>query len=270
MPEYLAPGVYVEESDAELKPIPGVPTSTLDIDKARRLVAAMRPVIEPGPEWSRFNDADPGVTLIELFAWVAEGLLYRSGSDFERRRNAVLRATSEVKAAAGACAMESETMKRPRYSAGRLLDAATLQAEQDYHREKLRRHNRNLHGFGIVCGLEVHVEAAADSSGGRIVVEPGYAIDCCGEEIAVPFRVQIALPHDGEAAFVSLRHWEHPCPQSPAQEHTFDAGCTEEACLLATVADVLPPALAIAGLVRSNDRWTVDPAFVPPRRNKRT
>src|SRR5437870_6697570 len=30
------------------------------------------------PEWTNFNDSDPGVTLIQLFSFLAENFLYRS------------------------------------------------------------------------------------------------------------------------------------------------------------------------------------------------
>src|SRR6266851_9790878 len=30
------------------------------------------------PEWTNFNDSDPGVTLVQLFAFLAENFLYRS------------------------------------------------------------------------------------------------------------------------------------------------------------------------------------------------
>jgi hypothetical protein len=266
MPEYLAPGVYLEEFDAGVTPIPGVSTSTIDNETARALVAAIEPVVERAqPGWTRFNDTDPGITLIQVFAWVAEGLLYRSSANPEWRRKAVLRAADDLRRIADACAMERETLKRPRFFAGRFIDAETLQSEQDYRREKHRRHNRNLHGFGIVSGLEVRVDATTDSDGGRIVVEPGYAIDRCGEEIAVPDCVRLALPADGDAAFVSLRHWDHPYAQLLAQAGNLDVGCIEEACVVATVRDVLPPALPVARLVRSDGRWIVDAAFVPPR-----
>ncbi len=46
MPEYLAPGVYLEESDFGVKPIAGVSTSTIDIETARALVAAIESIIE--------------------------------------------------------------------------------------------------------------------------------------------------------------------------------------------------------------------------------
>src|ERR1700687_2642563 len=126
MPEYLASGVYLEESDFGVKPIPGVSTSTIDIETARALVAAIESIVErTQPDWTRSNDADPGITLIELFAWVAEGLLFRSGGYSERRRKAVLGAAAGVVAVADACGVERERTKSARFFAGRLIDAAT-------------------------------------------------------------------------------------------------------------------------------------------------
>ena len=265
MPEYVVPGVYLEESEVGVKPVPGVSTSTIDLETARDLVAAIEPIIErTQPGWTRFNHTDPGITLIELLAWVAEGLLFRSGGYSERRRKAVVSAVADVTAVADACAIEREPLKRPTFFAGRLIDAATLQSEQDYHREKLRRHNRNLHGFGIVSGLGVHVDATAAADGDCIVVDPGYAIDRCGEEIAVSECVRLTLPADGDTAYVSLRHWEHPGAEAPSQG-TLNVSDIEEACAIAIVRDVLPPALAIARLVRFDGRWSVDSAFVRTR-----
>ena len=38
---------------------------------------------------------------------------------------------------------------------GQMLSAADFRSEQDYFREKIKLHNRCLHGWGVVCGLEV-------------------------------------------------------------------------------------------------------------------
>lgn len=45
--------------------------------------------------------------------------------------------------------------KRIKYFYGQMLGAADFQSEQDYFREKLKLHNRCLHGYGTVCGMEV-------------------------------------------------------------------------------------------------------------------
>mgnify|MGYP003347905291 CR=1 FL=1 len=43
------------------------------------------------PEWTNFNAADPGITLIQLFAHVTESLLYRANQIPERNRAKFLR-----------------------------------------------------------------------------------------------------------------------------------------------------------------------------------
>lgn len=55
---------------------------------------------------------------------------------------------------AGDCAPVPDFV-RLRYAYGQMLGPADFQAEQRYYREKLKLHNRCLHGYGTVCGLEV-------------------------------------------------------------------------------------------------------------------
>src|SRR4051794_5324045 len=42
------------------------------------------------PEWTNFNESDPGVTLVELFAFLTETLLYRANQIPERNRRKFL------------------------------------------------------------------------------------------------------------------------------------------------------------------------------------
>ena len=42
------------------------------------------------PEWTNFNKSDPGVTLIEIFAFLTENLLYRCNQIPERNRKKFL------------------------------------------------------------------------------------------------------------------------------------------------------------------------------------
>lgn len=74
-----------------------------------------------------------------------------------------------------------ECFERPRYFAGQLLTEAELNTEQEYVRAKNRLHNRYLHGWGVVCGLEV----VCHDCEGWVTVKPGYALDPCGEDIVV-------------------------------------------------------------------------------------
>ena len=52
---------------------------TLDDRTYADLVAEAQALIPAfGPDWTNYNPSDPGVTLLELFAWLAEMLLYRT------------------------------------------------------------------------------------------------------------------------------------------------------------------------------------------------
>jgi hypothetical protein len=74
-----------------------------------------------------------------------------------------------------------ETATRPRFYNGMLLTDQHLREEQLYHREALKRNNRLLFGSGIVCGLKV----TAKQQGLCLKVDPGVALDCCGNLIEV-------------------------------------------------------------------------------------
>src|SRR5437016_3693268 len=105
----------------------------------------------------------------------------------------------------------SQRLERARFFRGNQLTFDDLELQQHYFREKLKRHNRVLHGFGIVSGLKVMVKS------GEIVVEPGLALDCEGNEIILGTPESIVLrPADNwHTAFVNLRFVEE-CAK-PAQ-----------------------------------------------------
>jgi hypothetical protein len=75
-----------------------------------------------------------------------------------------------------------ECFERPRFFGGQLLTDKDLDAAQRYVIEKNRLHNRYLVGTGVVCGLAVRCDPCCD---GSVIIEPGYAIDCCGNDIVV-------------------------------------------------------------------------------------
>ena len=50
------------------------------------------------PQWTNHNLSDPGITLLELFCWVGEGLIYRTNRIPESSRR---RSGSRVVARAG-------------------------------------------------------------------------------------------------------------------------------------------------------------------------
>jgi hypothetical protein len=55
------------------------------VDEARTLIPTYK------PEWTNHNPSDPGITLIELFAWLAEMLIYRADQVPDRHRLVFLR-----------------------------------------------------------------------------------------------------------------------------------------------------------------------------------
>ncbi|MEO7399208.1 MAG: hypothetical protein ABIV07_00355 [Polaromonas sp.] len=81
-----------------------------------------------------------------------------------------------------------QQLVRNHYFTGRLLSADDLQREQDYTLARLRRRNRFLTGWGVVSGLGVCVE-----QGETVVVQPGFAIDCAGNELIVDAPARLSL-----------------------------------------------------------------------------
>jgi hypothetical protein len=72
---------------------------------------------------------------------------------------------------------------RPRFFAGQLLTEDDLSALTAYTTAKDRLHNRYLFGAGVVCGLWVSCDPCG---GGTVTVQPGYALDCCGDDLVLP------------------------------------------------------------------------------------
>jgi len=110
---------------------------------------------------------------------------------------------------------ESKPLARIWFSDDQVLSVAHLHLAQEYFREKLKRHNRSLHGFGIVSGLKVTVAA------GKVVVEAGLALDCEGNEIVVGTPQTLTPPASLESvrtAYVSVRYFEQKAGPTPAGE----------------------------------------------------
>jgi len=84
----------------------------------------------------------------------------------------------------GDCGLcQGQDFARPHFFAGQLLTEDDLDLLADYVVEKNRLHNRSFFGEGVVCGLMVTCDPCG---GGQVTVQPGYALDCCGNDIVVP------------------------------------------------------------------------------------
>jgi len=160
-------------------------------------------------------------------------------------------------------------LSRLNYFAGRLLSAADFQAEQEYHREKSRRHNRRLHGCGVVRGLSVSLAGGATRP--AITVKPGIGIDATGNELELDAERPVPIGVKTRAFLVVLRYVERPVEPIPSCGTGGDADTMrysriEEDCELVLVPDEPPCRLNDAGLplaryVRSGSAWQRDRTF---------
>jgi hypothetical protein len=108
---------------------------------------------------------------------------------------------------------ELNSAERPNFFSGQLLTPIDLKEEQSYHREKIKQHNRYLHGSGVVCGLWV---VPADPEKQRsVVVKPGLALDSWGREIVVPEPIEFELGCHTDSVYVVLEYRECPTNSVP-------------------------------------------------------
>jgi hypothetical protein len=99
---------------------------------------------------------------------------------YRMRQAASLASCAPPAPVCGICGM-LECVCRPRFFAGQVLNADDLNRLDAYIRAKHRLHNRQLHGWGVVNGLEV----TCNPCGAGVTVSCGYALSPCGEDIVV-------------------------------------------------------------------------------------
>ena len=160
-----------------------------------------------------------------------------------------------------------EPLTRPRYFAGQVLSADDLRDEQEYFIARLRRRNRFMHGWGVVSGLHVSV-----SGGGTVVVGPGIAIDCFGNEIVLAASTELAIVSPVDRIYVAVRYVEELTGEVPTLDGVQSSRVRESAVV--ELAETNPNAghggmasgtpgcgtahaLGIATLGRRNARWRV-------------
>lgn len=138
--------------------------------------------------------------------------------------------------------------KRARYFHGMLMTDRDFREEQIYHNEKRKLLNRMLHGWGVVCGLEVK---PTDPAGPNIIVESGMALDCHGNEIMVCEKQTVDLSekfcqstkakHEEDICaeyreikrgpttlYVVVKY--HESPTDPVPVYTPGGSCEEKTC----------------------------------------
>jgi hypothetical protein len=113
-------------------------------------------------------------------------------------------------------------IEKPKFFPGQLLTDADLSAGQNYVIEKNKLHNRYLHGWGVVCGLKVKCYPCCTGHGssGKVVVEPGYAIDCCGNDIVVCDEQEYDVVRRMNQLKMKKKAASDPCSPSVVEEET--------------------------------------------------
>src|SRR4051794_4910379 len=89
------------------------------------------------------------------------------------------------------CSSCEEQLERVRYFPRQLLTAEDMRVEQEYFCEKARRHNRYLHGWGVVCGCTV--EPVLDAKAWTVRVCPGYVVAPQGDDILINDCIDVDL-----------------------------------------------------------------------------
>ena len=177
-------------------------------------------------------------------------------SSLPRRLRRAILALGRGRDRAQRAPVEPAGLERARFFAGRLITAEDLAQDQLYFREKLRRHNRLFHGWGIVSGLEIE-----PATGCEVTISSGYALDAFGDEIVVPGSVRLDVCKsgavvEGQTGYLAARYVEHdvrPVATENGSEHTR----TREGVELA-VLEELPPTYREAGRRPSDDeRWLI-------------
>lgn len=116
-------------------------------------------------------------------------------------------------AGAGCASCQVQGLARPRFFAGQLLTDDDLQALSDYVVGKNRLHNRHFVGDGVVCGLQVSCHPCG---GGKLLVQPGHALDCCGNDLVLECAVELdanALVRDLRRSQLGGYDCGEPCPE---------------------------------------------------------
>jgi len=171
---------------------------------------------------------------------------------------------------------DSDSLQRPRFFFGKLLTAEDLAQEQQYVLDKFKRHNRSLHGFGIVSGLKVTTKS------GKIAVDTGLALDCEGNEIVIGTIQLICLPAANETrgpAYVNIRYAEEHIgavttdgvANASTIKESFEIHIEKENCnrghrhvRARWLACGALHSLTIAKLKQSSQGWGVDRGYRPP------
>jgi hypothetical protein len=158
---------------------------------------------------------------------------------------------------ASPCSGDNSGMERTRFFPRQLVTPDDLTQDQLYFRDKELRHNRLLHGWGVVCGARV-MKHATDPC--KIVVEAGYVLGPYGHEILIDHDIEVDMCHEGidgnavsacggdpwcsdvrvnrpsgRPVYVAVKYAE--CESRPVRAHGHACGCEDGVCEYSRIRD---------------------------------
>lgn len=165
---------------------------------------------------------------------------------------------SDIKISNRICDGNAPGLERTRFFPRQLVTPDDLTQDQIYFRDKHRRHNRMLHGWGVVCGARVK----GSKEKCQVVVEHGYILGPYGDEIVIPEDITFDLckedpdgnvfsacgePSDpwcrdvradrrpNQIYYLAICYEE--CRTRPVTAHAGECGCSEPGCEYSRVRD---------------------------------
>lgn len=111
---------------------------------------------------------------------------------------------------------DSTIAELPRYYPRQLITPDDLTLEQNYFRDRMRRHNRLMHGWGVVCGAVVCPASTVNADGTtsftpwQVKVQTGYILGPYGDEIIVDCCRTVDLRTSGVTGVTG-----QPCVDAP-------------------------------------------------------
>ena len=155
--------------------------------------------------------------------------------------------------------------ERVNYEYGMVLGVDDFRTEQQHTLELDYRHERALHGFGTVYGLEVTL-GAADGGDAQVAVEPGMLVDQFGREAVVPVTQCARV-----GAWLAAQEQQSPGAvaehRGPSGEMSLYVVAKYASCLDALVPlPGTPCSTSSTSSVpsRIRDAWQIDLRFTPP------
>jgi len=169
-------------------------------------------------------------------------------------------AAATVSAAGGAPCTGSGPagLERTRFFPRQLVTPDALTQEQIYFRDKERRHNRMLHGWGVVCGARCQWKAGDC----HVVIEAGYILGPYGDEIVIPSQQTVdvckqnldgntfsgcgdltdpwcrdvrATRKPDQTYYLAIRY--HECLSRPVAVPAGECGCSDGGCEYTRIRD---------------------------------